>query len=616
MTRRNGRRSRAPTALVTGLTAGALLLAGCASVPSSGPVTRADDLAVQEPEVRYEPPGPVAGSTPLEIVLGFLDAQQAYPASIDTAAQFLAPDAAAAWRPAVRTVVYDRVDTRRQVSTVELTTRRVATVSARGDYSTRVDAQPRRDHVFSLVQEEGEWRIENPPDATYVSATTFERYYRPYSLFFLDITREVLVAEPVWLPSGSGLPTLLLRGLLAGPSRALGKAVSTAVPGDADSVSTVTSDDGVVEVRLPASAASLSQRQRDLLSAQLVWTMQQAPGVEGVRVMLGEAPLGGDGVSAVQPVGSWQSFDPSDPASRGQLFALRRGRLVAVSEDGAFDFAGRFGESAQGIAAFDINLDLTTIAALSAADGRLLVSELADPAGDTGIATWYVGSDLLEPTWDRYGQLWVVDRDGGSSQVLVVSADGARAIDSGIVSRGRVLSYALSPDGSRFAAVVRGPSSPDARAPERRGGATQDSRREPREVVPAPRVVVGRIVRSEGRGAVRVDRVQPLVTAAGTLDRPVDLAWRSATELVVLARVDGSPPEPFTVRIDGSQVIGGLLTGATPVDDPQLVSVESSGDPADPVYVAGRGGSLLSQDDVGRWTPVSPDRLRFPTFPG
>jgi hypothetical protein len=334
--------------------------------------------------------------------------------------------------------------------------------------------------------------------------------------------------------------------------------------------------------------------------------------VAGVRVLLGEAPLAGEGEQAVQPVGSYQSFDPGDPASRGQLFALRRGRLVAVSEEGAFDFAGAFGESPQGIRAFDVNLDLTTIAALSTTDGRVLVGELATPAEESGIQTWYAGADLLAPTWDRYGQLWVVDRDGGSSQVLVLDADGVGAVAQGMVSRSRVLSYALSPDGSRFAAVVRGQQDPRRR---NSGPAREDPRR-PASSPPVPRGVVGRIVREEGRGAVRVDRVQPLVTAAGTLDRPMDLDWRSATELVVLARVDGGMPEPYTVRIDGSQVIGGLLTGATPVDDPELVSVESSGDPADPVYVAGRGGSLLSQDDVGRWAPVSSDRLFFPTFPG
>ena len=579
-----------------------LVLAGCASVPNSGPVSRADAPAEQDLVVRYEPPGPVEGATPTEVVLGFLDAQQAYPSSVEKAAQFLTAEAAAAWHPSAQTVVYDQVRTKGRASSVELAVRRVATISGRGDYRAEPAPVLRSDQQLSLTRIRGEWRIDNPPNAAYVSQSAFERYYRPYSLYFLDVTESVLVPEPVWLRSGTGLPGLLVRGLLAGPSPTLGNVVSTAVPGEADKVSTVMSPGGVVEVRLPASAASLAQDQRDLLSAQLVWTLQQAPGVEGVRVLAGEAPLGEEGDLGVQPVGSWQSFDPRTPASRSQLLALRRGRLVAVSEGGVSEFSGGFGESAQGIGAFDVDLELTRIAALSADGSRLLVGERAAEAQEPDTNTWYLGKDLLGPTWDRYGQLWLVDRDGASSKVLVFDPKGAREIGQGVLDDSRIVSYALSPDGSRFAAVVRGPG--QDRAPERV------------DAEATPQIVIGRIVRAPRAGAVSVDRVRRLVTAPGALGPPIDLAWRSASELVVLASPAGGPPEPYTVRIDGSQVAGGLLTGATPLDDASVTGVASSGDPADPVYVAARDGRVLSQDDVGRWVAVPSAPLRYPNFPG
>lgn len=608
MTRRTTRRT--PTRAgrrAAWVTAAVVALAGCASVPSSGPVTEAAaGPPDEELAVRYEAPGPVPGATPTEVVLGFLDAQQAYPASVETASQFLTSDAAAAWRPSTRTVVYDQVRTQGTVSDVELAARRVATVSARGDYRAEPTPVLRPDREFSLVRVNGEWRIENPPDATYVSQSAFERYYRPYALYFLDVSRSLLVPEPVWLPSGTQLPTLLLRGLLDGPSQALGDAVSNAVPGDAESVSTVLTSAGVAEVRLPASAASLSEPQRELLSAQLVWTLGQVPEVNGVRILLGDAPIAVDGVPEVQPVGSWQSFDPTDPPVRGQLFGLRRGRLVAVSQEGAAPFTGRYGESAQGIGDFDVNLRFTRIAALSSGGGRILVGRLAGPA-DARPEVRYTGRDLLGPSWDRYGQLWVVDRDSGGSRVLVITADGVRDVGRGVLARSRVLSYAVSPDGSRFAAVIR--SAAEDGSDGRRGAKTDAASG-------APRVVIGRIVRAEGRGVRAVDRMRPLVTAPGTLARVLDLTWRDPTELVVLARLDGSLPEPYTVRIDGSQVSGGLLTGATPLNDPGVVGVESSGNPEDPVYVADRRGRLLYQDDAGRWVSVSSARLRFPNFPG
>lgn len=614
--------TRLAARLVGGLTAGLLALGGCASVPSSGPITRAADGAPeQEVAVRYEAPGPVSGATPTEVVLGFLDAQQAYPASVDTASQFLTPDAAATWRPSTRTVVYDEVRTRGTVSSVEMAARRVATVSARGDYQAEPTPVLSPDHEFELTRVDGEWRIENPPDATYVSQSVFERYYRPYSVYFLDVERTVLVPEPVWLRSGEQLPGLLLRGLLTGPSEDLGSAVTNAVPGDVDSVSMVVTPEGVAEVRLPASAASLSQEERELLSAQLVWTLGQVPELSGVRVLLGDAPMALEGVPAVQPIGSWQSFDPTDPPSRGQLFALRRGRLAVVSQGGVFDFTGRFGEAALGIGDFDVNLAFDRVAVVTADGGRVLVDDLSAGSDDAPPQRWYAGTDLLGPSWDRYGQLWVVDRDGGTSRVLVVDADGTRQVSRGVLARSRIRSYALSPDGTRFAAVVRsGTDRGSGRAAGRSGKGAADGRPGRGQTQDAadglPRVVIGRVVRAEGRNVLRVDRVQPLVTAPGTLARPLDLAWRDPSELVVLARLDGGPPEPYTVRIDGSQVAGGLLTGETPLNDPGVIDVEASGNPADPVYVADRQGRLLYQNDVGQWVSVSPARLRFPNFPG
>ncbi len=168
-----GRRLR----LAAGVVVSALVVAGCASVPDAGPVTRAADAAPDQAlAVQNEAPPPVPGATPTEVVLGFLDAQLAYPASVETASQYLTPDASASWRPSTRTVVYDQVRTQGTVSDVELAARRVATVSARGDYRAEPTPVLRPDREFSLVRVNGEWRIENPPDATYVSQSAFERY--------------------------------------------------------------------------------------------------------------------------------------------------------------------------------------------------------------------------------------------------------------------------------------------------------------------------------------------------------------------------------------------------------------------------------------------------------
>ena len=88
---------------------GVLLVGGCGSIPTSGPVTRvADDKGFGESTVRYAPALPVPGASPQEIVLGYLDAMLAFPVSTGTASAFLTPSAAKSWRPLDGVRVYSR----------------------------------------------------------------------------------------------------------------------------------------------------------------------------------------------------------------------------------------------------------------------------------------------------------------------------------------------------------------------------------------------------------------------------------------------------------------------------------------------------------------------------
>ena len=73
--------------------------------------------------------------------------------------------------------------------------------------------------TFPMVFEEGEWRIDEAPDALIVPETWFEQWFRQVSLYFFDPTATMLVPEPVYVPRGEALATTLTRGLLMGPAR-------------------------------------------------------------------------------------------------------------------------------------------------------------------------------------------------------------------------------------------------------------------------------------------------------------------------------------------------------------------------------------------------------------
>ena len=68
--------SRRSRLLAVAAAVGALLLTGCAGIPSSGPVRVGDQVRADrtEPFTRVLPASPAKGASPLEIVNGFLTA--------------------------------------------------------------------------------------------------------------------------------------------------------------------------------------------------------------------------------------------------------------------------------------------------------------------------------------------------------------------------------------------------------------------------------------------------------------------------------------------------------------------------------------------------------------
>ena len=83
---------------------------------------------------------------------------------------------------------------------------------------------------LGLVQEDGEWRIDEVPDALIVPESWFDDWYERASLYYFDPTTEVLVAEPVFVPRGDQFASSLVRGLVTQPSPELQDVVRTLLP--------------------------------------------------------------------------------------------------------------------------------------------------------------------------------------------------------------------------------------------------------------------------------------------------------------------------------------------------------------------------------------------------
>ena len=86
-----------------------VLLAGCAQVPTSGPVVEVDQQVTDTGTTSFvrvlaRPPQP--GMTPSEIVQGFLDAASGFEDAHAVAKEYLTPAAARQWNPSLGVRVY------------------------------------------------------------------------------------------------------------------------------------------------------------------------------------------------------------------------------------------------------------------------------------------------------------------------------------------------------------------------------------------------------------------------------------------------------------------------------------------------------------------------------
>lgn len=594
-------RSASPARLCSVLLAVAALLVGCASIPDSGRVqTVVGDTANQPSQVRYAPGGPSVGDTPAQIVYGFLDAMGAYPVTTDVAERFLTEGAGDDWRSGAGATVYTapRVavgDTDNASVGVDLTVDTAAQLDARGRYAVKPQAQ--RKLSLKLTRVDREWRITNPPAGVLITEEFFNAYYQPMSLFFFDATAQRLIEDPVYIPSGDGLATSLVSGLLRGPEALLGGQSKSFLPTTAMLEGSVpVRSNGLAAVKFARSVRGLSDGARERLSAQIVSTLSQVPGVTGVSIEFDGAPLDIPGVKVVQPAGSWSSFGPPNETSRGQVFALRKNKLVVVAGDSTSKFAGPWGENAEGAVDFRIDPQLRKIAVVPQGRDRVLVAGLSDTSR-TERRIVHTGRGILKPVWDSSDRLWIVDRSASGSRLTIVDDKFvSRIVPLGPLANKTLISFELSPDNTRFVAIAR----------ERTAGAGDTGS-----------VYVGTIARDPSSTDVTgVSGVTSLPLSRSGLRDARSAAWRSATNVAVLASEGGKIAQSYIARIDGSSVSGGALTGDPVLGDVGAVGVIGSGFVDAPLYVVDKRSRLWLRKGSGGWQRVDADELHAPSYPG
>jgi hypothetical protein len=193
-----------PLARVSLALCGVLLATACVRMPSAGPVTEVNSDVSNSgtPGFSFDPKPPRPGESATEIVANFLEAMKATPSRTSVAREFLTTDAQQRWTPESSIVTYAELDDPIGEQEVALPMTGIEEYDGRGAWQR---SRARQELTFDLTTEDGEWRIDGLPDALIVPETWFEDQFRRMSLYFFDPTAQILVPEPVFVPTGDQL---------------------------------------------------------------------------------------------------------------------------------------------------------------------------------------------------------------------------------------------------------------------------------------------------------------------------------------------------------------------------------------------------------------------------
>ncbi|MGP4114794.1 LpqB family beta-propeller domain-containing protein [Streptomyces sp. 4N509B] len=596
----------------------ALVLAGCASMPSSGPVQPVDSSqrAEGESQVRVFGVSPEEGALPHEIVRGFLEAITSDEAEFDTATEYLTPEQRRTWDPFQGTTVLasgphlsspfteTAPDGSGEVMIVEVNGTQLATVDAAHVY-TPVEAT--FSAIFTLRQVDEEWRIDDLPPGLIMGEADFRRNYRSVdAYYYADLGSEagrvgngenVLVADPVYVRRRIDPLTEVVASLLAGPSAWLEPVVTTAFPEGvalAEGERPAIDDSGMLTVRLTGVPRDWSRASCERMGAQLlhsvreVWTTAE---VGQVRI----ANRAGTQLCALER-GDAGMYDPGLlEGDLGQPYFIDdQGRLVAVSAGDTTIVTPVSGPLGRGDAplrdaavsrteewAAGVSEDGTAlfVAALSSSD------TLPEPVY-TRPSTGEDDAGLTAPSWDGLGDLWVVDRDPAGQRLLRLPSGQGPPQEVPVVGLRegqRVEALRVASDGVRVAMLVR-----------------EDEHTE---------LLLGRVERT-GRGEAAEVAVDGLRPVAPRLENVAAASWAGDSRLMVVGRpVDGVEQWQY-VSTDGFADTTPTMPGLNDV-----IGVAAAEEDGRSLLAETEDGIAILEDDA-QWRLVPSGHTSGPFYPG
>lgn len=605
-----GRRGIRATAVR--LTALALLLSGCASMPDDGTVDHVDSShrAESDSQVRVFGVSPQRGEKPQQIVRGFLEATTSDEAAFSTAKEYLTGRAADGWDPFASTNVVSGgpspSNARRDTGggsgfNVQVTGTRVADVDQGHAYSP---ADGEYSEGFHLSKDDGEWRIDRLPDGLVLGESDFQRIYRPINNYYYAqlgpdadaITggKDVLVADPVFLRRRIDPVTETVNALLDGPTRWIDPVVDTSFPegaGLARGQRLSLDDSGALSVRLNSEGAKVSERRCVRMASQMLHTVQDQASAKVSKVVLADAAGRTRCERTREQAEVYQPGRLNGRASH-QYFVDGEHRVSYFDENSEDPrpVGGALGQGETEMGAVAVNRAEQEGAAVSRARRSLYVARLKED-GELGepVLTSKAKHEkerLTAPSWDGLGDLWIADRDPDDPRLMRLAGgkEAPEEVDVPQLAEGeRIESLRIASDGVRMALHIR----------EKDGSRT---------------LKLGRVERG---GTARDPQlsVRELRPLAPQFEDVAAVSWAGGSRLVVVGRESGSVQQMQYIETDGSASNQPTLPGINDV-----TGVAASEDESKPLLADSEDGIVRLPPDAN-WKTLT-DSGTSPAYPG
>ena len=571
------------------------LAAGCADVPTSGLLqhTAVPAGAGGEQEgtscCGYIMTGPGRGSSPSQIVQGFLLASADFGNHHEIARQYLTKAASRSWQPgpgpAVTVIAGPPSVTpspppfgSRNTVVVEISAQELGNVSTSGQYTQAETGRHQLNQEFTLQRVHGQWRIATLPQTagTKVPSTSvdqpsnellltkdlFQLAFQPRNLYYLDPAGKDLVPDPVFVPVDSGDPVAdLVRALLIPPQGWLAGAVLSAFPPAATLRHPVEilpgSKTAVVDLSLPKSAtgdASLAG-----MASQLVWTLTSSSygsaSIQAVKLEVNgkvwTPPRVGSAVisprSYPQPA--------LEPPKREELYFLGSNgaaRVLGPRDGSSTAVPGQAGTGQVELSSIAVSRDQRYLAGIGGPAGASTMytgslSAAAKPHATSAaraLQSRMSGVSIASLSWDRHDNLWVAGSSGSKPRVWLLGASKGTPVSVGLPPHIRsVTALRVAPDGVRVAMLTR-VSTPNGVEPE---------------------VLLAAIEKTTN--------AQVMLSSAGQvgadLTGPSALTWYDADHLLVVNQAS-SGPQLEEVPVDGDRSSSQSI-------EPGMVSIAAAG---------------------------------------